>query len=206
MKRVVYPLAPTRETRGDFDFPPDPLKTTQRGGAAVPPLWIPLPGPDGGAAAEREANQVGFAPRPRNSRSRATSWKFQQDWGPRPTLTFASTAQCLLLGPPYMSKPAQRAGFGHESAFLFHRCGGDFSLGATQRKVGAATPVPRPRRGTPVPILRHNDANGQKRHRQDEEIRNELPNVFQPAVIGHMSQRQRAHHHRRRGSDDVHEA
>ena len=43
MKREKPPH-PKRETRGDFDFPPDPLETTQRGGAAAPPLWIPLPG------------------------------------------------------------------------------------------------------------------------------------------------------------------
>ena len=34
-------------------FPPHPL-TTQRGGTAVPPLWISLPGIDGGARSEAE--------------------------------------------------------------------------------------------------------------------------------------------------------
>ena len=37
------PLRPPPETWGRFDSPPHPL-TTQRGGAAAPPLWIPLPG------------------------------------------------------------------------------------------------------------------------------------------------------------------
>ena len=61
-----------------------------------------------------------------------------------------------LARPPRLSKPAQKAGFGHESAFLFHRRGGDFSFGKTKEKWGPhppsrprgpATPVPRPRRG-----------------------------------------------------------
>ena len=43
-------------------FPPHPLETTQRGGAAAPPLWIPLPGMDGGARSEAGSAERGAEP------------------------------------------------------------------------------------------------------------------------------------------------
>ena len=60
LKREVSPHAPQRETRGDFDFPPDPLETTQRGGAAAPPLWIPLPGFRDGSDSGRRSRSSRF--------------------------------------------------------------------------------------------------------------------------------------------------
>ena len=52
----------------------------------------------------------------------------------------------------------KRAGFGHPGAFLFHRCGGDFSFGKTKEKWGPhpraakrRTP-PSPPRGRALPI------------------------------------------------------
>ena len=41
LKRECPPRPPERETRGDFDFPPHPLETTQRGGLRPSPLETP---------------------------------------------------------------------------------------------------------------------------------------------------------------------
>ena len=57
------PPGPPKEKRGGISISPrTPLKR-HKGAGCGPPLWKPLPGQDGGAAAERGAGGVLFAPR-----------------------------------------------------------------------------------------------------------------------------------------------
>ena len=57
------PPRPPKEKRGGISISPrTPLKR-HKGAGCGPPLWKPLPELDGGAAAEREAEGVLFAPR-----------------------------------------------------------------------------------------------------------------------------------------------
>ena len=55
------PPGPPKEKRGGISISPrTPLKR-HKGAGCGPPLWKPLPGQDGGAAAEREVGGVLFA-------------------------------------------------------------------------------------------------------------------------------------------------
>ena len=59
LKRECPPRPPKEKRGGDFDFPPHPLETTQRGGLRPSPLETPLR--VRGAAAGRGAEGVLFA-------------------------------------------------------------------------------------------------------------------------------------------------
>ena len=62
LKRECPPSPLKRNAGGISISPRTPLKR-HKGAGCGPPLWKPLPGQDGGAAAEREAEGVLFAPR-----------------------------------------------------------------------------------------------------------------------------------------------
>lgn len=55
-------------------------------------------------------------------------------------------------------------------------------------------------------LLRKRNACQQKNYGQEKEIENQLPDVFHPAVVGDVTKSQRAHNHRRRGGDEIHES
>ena len=60
-EKRMSPPAPPKEKRGGISISPrTPLKR-HKGAGCGPPLWKPLPGQDGGAAAEREVGGVLFA-------------------------------------------------------------------------------------------------------------------------------------------------
>ena len=123
---------------GDATRPPCPL-VAQRGGTAVPPLWKPLPRErgtknegkapplwkplpelDGGAAAEREAEGVLFAPRcaPCPQMRRRTDLRFRYSAAGRWVLDFVGSAYRPLLR---MGELAALPVNSSLTFFLFHR-------------------------------------------------------------------------------------
>ena len=141
LKREVSPHAPQRETRGDFDFPPDPLETTQRGGAAAPPLWIPLPGMDGGARSEAGSAERGAEPMRQPPRKDAPKAPNAGNTFPVPGRYGAPGGSmasfCRMDSHDSRTCPnlPEWAGFGHKAPFLL-TVNGRFLFGATEKKMG----------------------------------------------------------------------
>ena len=135
---------------GDATRPPCPL-VAQRGGTAVPPLWKPLPELDGGAAAEREAEGVLFAPRcaPCPQMRRRTDLRFRYSAAGRWVLDFVGSAYRPFLP---MGELAALPVNSSLTFFLFHRARRIFFL-MFQKENGGCIPhgkavLPVPEAGT----------------------------------------------------------
>ena len=116
MRKDTSPKPPP-ETRGDFDFPPRPLKATQRRGIAIPLLWK-LPSETGAAAAE-SYDSVSIFARPRNSDPRGGKLDNHRLF-PRPTLK-ADSSTLFLVRVPAFAANRPKGSVCRPKRFLFHR-------------------------------------------------------------------------------------
>ena len=159
-KRSVPPRPPKRNP-GGFRFPPGPLETTQRGGAAAPPLWIPLPGFRTGSAersGERGANGKALTMTTTKDAARcqmrAAPIPVPQGYS-APGGNQSSFCRIDSHDPRTQAKKAQSAVL-RKTFFLFHRARRIFFLMFQKENGGAsppgeAGPSPVPRRGAKTP-------------------------------------------------------
>ena len=128
-------------------FPPHPL-TTQRGGAAAPPLWIPLPGIGRGSA--KRSGERGKRSRAHTSTSPESHSQVPKcgehvpcSFGVRRTRQ--EPGRFLPHGfarPPHLSKKgAKGAGFA-PNIFSFPPCTAHFLFDVSKRKWGVHPPSP----------------------------------------------------------------
>ena len=119
LKREVSPHAPQRETRGDFDFPPDPLETTRPGGLRAP--YSGLHPQNGSGSGKRSRTHTSTSPESRTQGPKCgehvlCSWAVRR--------TRRKPGRFLPHGfarPPHLSKKGAKGAVLRPSVFFFHR-------------------------------------------------------------------------------------
>ena len=173
LKREVSPHAPQRETRGDFDFPPDPLETTRPGGLRAP--YSGLHPQNGSGSGKRSRTHTSTSPESRTQGPKCGEHVLCSGAVRR---TRRKPSRFLPHGfarPPHLSKKGAfwrrfcaQASFSStvHGAFFFGKTKKNGGCIPARRSRAVPRPAPGARNSRPGPVGRHSPPPGRPRAAQ----------------------------------------